>query len=206
MPRNSERTSRKLRICRSLSGCSGVSAQARWLISSVMPWFSDWIRLASAATSSGRESEPVHAGVHVQRHAAAPVVGGDERIPFGELDQVADYRPRVDLRIARSPLGREPVEHVDHRFGREPADPPRLRQMGNEKSAAARLGERDGDRLDAAAIAVGLDHGGSFRGRDAARDRAPIGFEGGEIDAEDAAGLGLRRAGGGDDDRLRCGL
>ncbi len=43
----------KQRICRSFSGWSGVSAQAKWLISSVKPCFSDWMRGAIATASSG---------------------------------------------------------------------------------------------------------------------------------------------------------
>ena len=51
MPRKNMRTSRNAPIWRALSGCSGCSAQAKWLINSVMPWFSERMRGARAAAS-----------------------------------------------------------------------------------------------------------------------------------------------------------
>ena len=44
MPRNITRSSRKSWIWRSLSGWSGVSAQAKWLMISVMPWSGTLVR------------------------------------------------------------------------------------------------------------------------------------------------------------------
>ena len=43
------------------------------------------------------EAEPVHAGVDVQRRAAGKAAGRDEVVPFGELDQAVDHRPRIGL-------------------------------------------------------------------------------------------------------------
>ena len=88
------------------------------------------------------------------------------------------------------------VEHIDRRLGRDRAHAPRLGQIGDEEGLAAGLAERGRDLLDAAAIGVGLDHGGAFRRHGAAAERAPVGVDGGEIDGEDAAGLGRGRAGG----------
>ena len=45
--------SRNSRICLSFIGWSGVSAQAKWLISNLKPWFSDCKRGAMATASSG---------------------------------------------------------------------------------------------------------------------------------------------------------
>ena len=42
-----------------------------------------------------REAEPVHAGIDVQRGAAAPVAGGDERVPLGEFGRAVDHRPQI---------------------------------------------------------------------------------------------------------------
>ncbi len=48
-----------------------------------------------AAASSTVTAEPVHAGIDVQRRAPAPVVDGDERIPFGKLGRAVDDRPQI---------------------------------------------------------------------------------------------------------------
>jgi len=48
-----------------------------------------------------RDAKPVHAGVDVERRAAAPVVDGDERIPFGKLGRAVDDRPQIVGRECR---------------------------------------------------------------------------------------------------------
>ena len=149
----------------------------------------------------GGDAEPVHAGVDMQRSAAAPVIGGAEGVPFGELDQAADHRPRAQFGEGRRGAGHQAVEHVDRRLRRHGAGGGGFRQVGDEEGLAAGTRELAGDRLDAAAIAVGLDDGGAFGGRGAARQRAPIGFERAEIDGENAARMRRRRAGG--EGRLR---
>ena len=68
-------------ICRALSGCSGSSAQARWLIKQ-----RDAVVLgADARRERGRfvhrNAEPVHAGVDMQRGAAVPIAARCRRRP-----------------------------------------------------------------------------------------------------------------------------
>ena len=46
----------------------------------------------------GGNTEPVHAGVDVQRRSATPLVGGAEGIPFRELHKAANHRTSVDSR------------------------------------------------------------------------------------------------------------
>ncbi len=61
----------------------------------------------------GRNAEPVHAGVDVQRRAAAPLCRGDEGIPFGQFDHAADHRPCAQLGIDRRRAGDDAIEHID---------------------------------------------------------------------------------------------
>ena len=81
------------------------------------------------------------------------------------------------------------VEHIDLRRRvrrqRRP-DARALAQLRDEKIAAARGVERGRGRLDADSISVGLDDGGASGRRRAARQRAPIVGERGEIDGQDA--------------------
>ncbi len=144
----------------------------------------------------GGDAEPVHAGVDMQRRAAAPLVGGDEGVPFGQLQQAADHRPRVDVGKGGARARHQAVEHVERRLGRRRACAPRLVEIGDEEGLAAGAAERLGDRLDAAAVAVGLDDGGTFRRQRAVIERAPVVGKRGEIDRQHAAGFRFRRAGG----------
>src|SRR6516225_12256753 len=41
------------------------------------------------------DAEPVHAGVDVESGATAPVLDGDERIPFGKFGRAVDDRPQI---------------------------------------------------------------------------------------------------------------
>ena len=143
-----------------------------------------------------RDAEPVHAGVHMQRGAAAPLAGRHEGVPFRQLDHAADHRPRADVGVRCGGFRQQAVEHINRRLRRNATHPPRLGEIGDEESLATGFGERGRDLFDAAAIAVGLDHGGAFRRHGAASERAPVGFDGREIDGEDAARLRRRRAGG----------
>ena len=143
-----------------------------------------------------RDAEPVHAGVDMQRRAPLPAARGSESVPFGELDQAADYRPRRDPGEGGRGARHQAAQHIDRRVGRGLARARGFRQVGDEKGLAAAARQAMGDLIEPAAIAVGLDHGGAFgRGR-APRQRAPIGFQRAEIDGEDAAGFAGRRAGG----------
>ena len=42
-----------------------------------------------------RKSETIHAGIDMQRRAAAPTRSGAKRVPLVELDAAADHRPQV---------------------------------------------------------------------------------------------------------------
>ena len=141
------------------------------------------------------DAEAVHAGVDMQRRAAAPIVGGDEGIPFRKLGDAVDHRARVEFDERRAAARRETVEHIDDRLGRDRTHASRFGEIGDEKGLAAGLGELRRDRFEPAAIGVGLDHGGAIDGDDPARQRAPIDLDRREIDRERAAGLGLGRNG-----------
>ena len=143
-----------------------------------------------------RNAEPVHAGVDMQRGAAAPGMGRAESVPFRQFDHAADHRPHVDVGVGGSGARQQTVEHIDRRLRRRAAHLGGLGEIGDEEGLAAGARQPGGHLLDAAAVAVGLDHGGAFRRHDAVGQRAPIGFDGREIDGQDAARLRRRRAGG----------
>ena len=96
-----------------------------------------------------RNAEPVHAGVHLQRGAALPVMGGDEGVPLGKLGHAVDDRPRIELDEGRRSFRRAAVEHVDRGVARAGPHAPRLRKIGDEERLAAGLGECGRDRLQA---------------------------------------------------------
>ena len=114
-------------------------------------------------------AEPVHAGVDMQRRAAVPALRRAEGVPFGQFDQAADHRPRIDLGVAGGGAGQQAVEHVDRRLRHDRAQAARFGEIGHEEGLAAGAREPMRDRLEAAAIAVGLDDGGAFRRQSAAR-------------------------------------
>ena len=141
-----------------------------------------------------RHAEPIHAGVHMDRRAATPVLGGDEGVPFGELGGAVDYRLGVEFGERHSRSGRESIEHVDRGIARARAHAPRFGDVGHEESLAAGLGELGGDRLKAQSIGIGFDHGGAFDGEEPLRQRPPVRLDGIEIDRQRTAGFGVRRA------------
>ena len=134
-----------------------------------------------------RDTEPVHAGIDVERGAAAPVPGGDEGIPFGKFGCAVDDRPQMvvceRLRRARH----HPVEHVDGRVGRDRPHASSFRDIGDEEGPAPGLGQHAGDRFEAAAIGIGLDHRGALDRHGRARQHLPVGRDRGEVDGEDTA-------------------
>ena len=142
-----------------------------------------------------RNAEPAHAGVDMQRRAAAPGMGADEGVPFGKLGGRIDDRPGIDVDERVAPVRREAVEHIDVGLAGARAHRARFGNVGDKECLAAGLGERRGHRLKPQAIGIGLDHGGAFDGEKLALERAPIGLDRGEIDGQRAAGL--RRCRGG---------
>ena len=88
-----------------------------------------------------REPEPVHAGIDVERGAAAPVVDGDERIPLGKLGRAVDDRPQIVVGEGLRRARHDPVEHVDRRLGRERPHAPAFGDVGDEEGPAAGLGQ-----------------------------------------------------------------
>ena len=151
----------------------------------------------------GRQSEPVHAGIDMQRRAAAPVAGRDEGVPLGELGRAVDHRPQVGIGERRRGARHQSVEHVDDGVRRHRAHTPALRDVGHEKRPAADLLECRNHPLDSATIGVGLDHRGAFDRNGHAVEPLPVGCDGGEVDGEHAAGLGFA---GGDHGGLQRGL
>ncbi len=139
----------------------------------------------------GRNAEPVHAGVHMDRRAAAPVLRRDEGIPLRQLRRAVDDRLRVELGESVGRLRRKSVEHVDRRFAGAGPCTPRFGDVGDEESLAAGLRELGRHRLKAEAVGVGLDDRRAFDGEKLMRQRPPIRLDGIKIDGERAAGLGV---------------
>src|ERR1700716_2107247 len=111
-PRNKMRSSRNMRICRSFIELLGVSAQARWLIKRVKPWFSSWTREEIATASSGLRPSRF---MPVSTCSAAPAGGGHEGIPFGELGRAVDDGTQIGGREGLRGIRQQAVEHVDDR-------------------------------------------------------------------------------------------
>ena len=130
----------------------------------------------------------------------APSVRSREHVPFGHLDQGVDDGLRVDLGENRPGAGQEAAENVDGGIRGHRAHAPRLGEIGDKERPAAGFGQGGRDFLDAAAVGVGVEHGGAFAGA-APRQRAPIHDDGGEIDFQNAADFGFQRALGGDEFR-----
>ena len=141
-----------------------------------------------------REPEPVHAGVDVERGAAAPVVDGDERIPLGKLGRAVDDRLQIVVGEGLRRTRHDSVEHVDRRVGRKRPHAPTFGDVGDEEGPAAGSRQRVRDRFEAAAIAVAFDHGGAFDRHGGAGEHLPIGLDGGKIDGQKTTRF--RRVGG----------
>ena len=142
-----------------------------------------------------RHAQPVHAGVDVERRAALPFAGSDKGVPFRQLRDAVDDRPRIDLDERRRGVGREAVEHIDRGLARAGAHAARLGDIGHEKRLAARRGELGGDGIDAEPIGVGLDHRRAFHRHELLRQRPPIGLDCREIDGKRPAGLRIGQRG-----------
>ena len=112
----------------------------------------------------GGKAEPVHAGVDMQRGAAAPARCRAKRVPFVELGAAADHRPQVRVRVSRRGAGQQAVEHVDRRVRRDARARAALRRGCATKNVSQpAFASAPRDLLDAAAVAVGLDHRGALR-------------------------------------------
>ena len=158
---------RTRRAAPAFAGCSGSSAQARWLITSptAMPSKASGVA-AQPLDLGGRQAEPRHAAVDLQRRR--------EPAP-GALGSAA---PRLDLLDAvqhgndagRDALvlgaGRNAVQHLDRRLRAERgAQRQRLAEMRDEECLAAFGDQRRRHLGRAEAIAVGLDDAGRRRRR-----------------------------------------
>ena len=89
---------------------------------------------------------------------------------------------RASISETRSLPRVKSIEHVDRRLAVQAAHAARFGNIGDEECLAAGVCELRGDRLEAEAIGVGLDHGRAFDGEDVARQRAPVRLDGGEVD------------------------
>jgi hypothetical protein len=75
-----------------------------------------------------RQSEPVLAGVDVQRAAARPSARADESVPLGELDCAVDDGLRIELCKQSRGAGVQPVKNVDDGLRRRRRERALLRQ------------------------------------------------------------------------------
>ena len=71
--------------------CSGISAQAKWLISSVRPWFSGVEARRERGGLFERDAEPVHAGIDMQRRSRRASCWRRRRRPIRQA------RPRLPI-------------------------------------------------------------------------------------------------------------
>ena len=88
--------------------------------------------------------------------------------------------------------GEQPLEHINGGVRGAGTDAPRFGDVGDKEGFAAGFGKRRRNRLDAHAVAIGLDHRAAFDGKRLPRERAPICLDRGEIDGQRAAGFVLR--------------
>ena len=155
-------------------GCSGSSAQARWLITSAGP--SAATREPSAArarASSMREAEPVHAGVDLDRrraatarisaHASHSSISGSE-LSTGRRSAAASVGDAAGLQVRR---GRRSLASGATSRTAAPSA-----AVATKKVRHPAAGERRAPPGRADAVAVGLDHRGRLgvrRERRAAR-------------------------------------
>ena len=140
-----------------------------------------------------REAEPVHAGVDLDGGAATPTRAPAKHVPFGEFVEVADHGPAVDPGIGLAGVLEEAIERIDRSLRQRRAHGSRFVQRGDEECLAAGRGERAGDRFDAAAIGIGLDHAGAFGRHGGLLQLAPVGDDGVEVDGQDPGRVGQRR-------------
>jgi hypothetical protein len=125
--------------------------------------------------------------------AAVPARTPAKHIPFGKLVKVADHGLAVDFGISLARVLEEAVEHIDHRLRDRCAQRARLLERSDKECLAAGGGKRAADRLDAAAVGVGLDHAGAFGRHGGLLQLAPVRDDGVEVDGQDPSRGGQRR-------------
>ena len=81
--------------------------------------------------------------------AALPIAGGDERHPVGQLGRAVEHWARVKFRESRGHVGKDAIEHVNHRVRRAGAHAAGFGDIGDEECLAAGGGELCGHRLKA---------------------------------------------------------
>ena len=102
-----------------------------------------------ATASSTVMPEPVHAGIDVQRRAAAPVLGRRRKHPIRQARSALLITGRRLALGERSRGARhQAVEHVDDGVRRDRAHAPAFGDVGDEERPAAGLGELRCDRLE----------------------------------------------------------
>ncbi len=97
-----------------------------------------------------------------KRRPAAPLVGRTECVPLCEFDEAANHRLSADVGEGRRSPGQQAIEHVNRGVRRGGASSPRLRDVRDKECPATRMCESSRDRLDAAAISIGFDDGGTL--------------------------------------------
>jgi hypothetical protein len=137
-----------------------------------------------------RQAEPVHAGIDMNRGTSRPSGAPAEHVPLGKLVEIADHGLAIDFGESIAAVLKKTVEHVD--FGRRQrfARGARFIQGCHEKRLAAGGRKRARHRFGAAAIGIGLDHGGAFGRYRGFLELAPVRDNGVEIDGENAGRRG----------------
>ena len=169
------RTPAKASIWRALIGLSGSSALTKWLISKRR------LEIVKARVVGERkpfldtQAEPVHAGVDMDRgRAAGPTAHGRKR-PIRRSRPGIRGPGAVECRDSRRPCRAEGRSGRKSSPARRRGAPHRFRYVRDEEGLAAGAGKRGDDRLDAAAVGVGLDDGGAFGSGHALAQATPIG-------------------------------
>src|SRR4029453_7137797 len=110
----------------------------------------------------------------------------DKQVQSSHFDGAINAGSRIRLyeRLPRS--GIQSAEHVNRRAWRNSANALGFRSVGDKKGLAAVFSPRSSDRFDATAIGIAFDHGGAFN-RGVFRQPFPIGYDGRQIDPENAA-------------------
>jgi hypothetical protein len=139
-----------------------------------------------------RQPKPVHAGVDVDGGAAIPARAAAKHVPLGKLVEVTDDRLAVDRGIGVAGVLEEAVERVERHCRQRRSHHARLFESCDKEGLAAGRDQRLRHLFGAAAIGVGLDHGGAFGGNRGLLQPSPVGDDGVEIDGENT-GRGCER-------------
>ena len=135
-----------------------------------------------------RQAEPVHAGVDVNGGAAGPAGAPAKHVPFGEFVEIADHGlGSRSWRRRRRSSGRNRRAHRWRPIGSASRAARASSSVATKNVLQPAPRQRPRHRFGAAAIGVGLDHGGAFGRHRGLLELAPVGDDGVEIDGEDAA-------------------